>query len=1055
MSESTSLDVALRECLARTCAATDHELGQAWMPSHRQAEALCCRVSWASDVALEPFIAASEELRLDFSKGLPGCVWTSRRPVWVSDVQASELITRKEAAALVGLRSGAAAPVLAGGQPVAMLEFFTREPRQQCGETTRLLTGVAGHIGPIVQLKESQERLADSEARFRALAETAVDAIVSADRRGRTVYLNPQAQRMFGYAEREALGEPFTLLLPERHRAEQARLFERLARGDGSGFAGRTFELTGLRADGTEFPVELSLAAHGEVGGPAFVTGIIRDTTERRRAEEHLRQREAQLAEAQALARLGSWEWDLRSGEEQWSEEMYRIYGVAPQGPPPPRELIRYRDPHDTDALRTTWERAVKEARPFSLFHRIVRPDGRELTLHVRGKPTFDPDGNVAGIVGTTQDLTEQLQMEEKRRRAEERFRQAFENAPIGMVLARADGSISRVNGALCRMTGYRASELEGKQFRELAHPDDGEASERALTQLLRGERRAVHLEKRYNHASGGYIDARTSVSVVLDAEGEPSMVIAQIEDVTAAKRAQRAFEQTRERYQAILDSAPMAVTLKDRDGRYMLVNTMTARLAGMEPEEIIGRRTVELPSDGEEVELDVAADEDVLSRGEQVSFEHELDTPEGPRTLLTEKFPVRDGAGAIYAVAGVSVDISDRVRVERENRRLYSELQEARRLETVGGLAGGIAHDFNNLLAVIVNYAALAREEVPDASTVADELDEIRRAAERAADLTHKLLVFSRQEPLAPRVIDLNSVVAATDWLLRRTLGEDIELWVELVEDLWPVEGDAVQLEGILMNLAVNAAQAMPHGGTLSIRTDNVTLDGSEPPAARPGRYVRLSVSDTGSGMDEDVAARAFDPFFTTKPTGEGTGLGLATVQGVARQAGGTVELSSRPGGGTTVTVHLPASERELTPSPPDPAPEAARGDGQAILVVEDEASVRRMICRILTRAGYLVTEAAPMEALEACARPDKRVDLLLTDVVMPSISGGKLAVRARELCPDLRVLFMSGYVDEAKLESRTYELQPFLQKPFSPAELLHAIKRAIEQDAVAERSG
>jgi PAS domain S-box-containing protein len=1056
MSAAASLDAALRECLGRACDATAWELGQAWMPSRHEAETLRCRVSWASAASLGPFANASGTLKLDLRGGLPGRVWTSGSPVWIADIQASELVARRADAAAVGISSAAAVPVLAGEQPVAVLEFFTRERREHDEETIRLLTGVAGHIGPMVRLTEAQERLADSESRFRALAETAVDAIVSADRDGKIVYLNPGAQQMFGYGMREALGSPLTGLLAERDRAEHSRRFERLAMTGDAPIAGETIELTGRRADGSEFPIELSLGVHGEVGRAAFVTGIIRDTTERGHAEERLRRRETQLAEAQALAKLGSWEWDSHSGEEQWSDEVFRIYGLEP-GSRTPSLMDDCLDPAEVGSSAADWRREIEASRSFSGLLRRVRPTGEAVTLHVQGRPVLDADGKLLGAAGTAQDLTEQLQVEKGRQRAEQRLRQAFENAPIGMILARADGSLSRVNEAFCTMTGYPAESLEEKQFRDLSHPDDVERSERALGELLRGERKSIHLDTRYKHAAGGWIDTRTSVSVVVDAEQQPALLIAQIQDVTATKRAERALDESRERFEAILDNAPMAVHMKDLQGRYVLVNRMAASMAGLEQEELLGKTASELSLEKAVIEAHVDGDREVIASKAPVSIERELETRDGVMTLLTNKFPVLDSDGEVYAIAGVSVDISDRVRVEDENRRLESELQEARRLEAVGGLAGGIAHDFNNLLAVIVNYAVLAREEVPDASPGADELDEIRRAAERAADLTHKLLVFSRQEQVEPQVLDLNSIVIGAEWLLRRTLGEHIELWVEPAEDLWPVEGDAAQLEGILLNLAVNAGHAMPQGGTLSIRTENVAIDRAGPAAVPPGRYVRLSVSDTGSGMAEEVAARAFDPFFTTKPTGEGTGLGLATVHGVARQAGGTVELRSRPGGGTTVTTYLPASVRELMPEPEPPAPEApaVTGEGQAILVVEDEPSVRRMICRILARAGYSVREASPMEALEACARPDTPVDLLLTDVVMPRISGGKLAVRARELCPELKVLFMSGYVDEGKLESATYELVPLLQKPFAPAELLQSVESVLERQSARAGPG
>lgn len=1041
MRETGSFAVALTDCLARTCEATAWELGQVWIPSSQDAETLHSSVGWASDATLEPFLVTTGTPALE-NNCLPARAWAGCAPVWVTDIQSCEFFARRKAAAAVGLASAAAVPVLAAGEPVAVLEFFTRERREQEDETMRLLTDVACHIGPAVRLKTAEERLVDSESRFRTLAETAGDAIVSVDRSGRLIYLNPTAQKMFGYPGGEALGRPLTLLLAEPVPSPQGTGFEESATIHDARRLGEIVDLTGRRANGDEFPIELSLGAHGEGGTGLFLTAIIRDTSERTQLEDWLRLREAQLAEAQALAKLGSWDLDLRANEMQWSDEMFRILGLDAGGDPPSLELMAGR--LATAGEPPEWHQAIKEGRSFSGLHRVPGEDGQEVAIHLQGKPVFDARGQLVGAAGTAQDLTDHLSLEKRREGAEERFRQAFENAPIGMVLGSADGILSRVNEAFCTMTGYAPEALEGKHFRHITHPADVEQSEREMGQLLRGERRSVHSEKRYAHAEGGCIDTRTSISLVMDPEGQPLM-IAQIEDVTAAKRAKQALDETKERFQAILDNAPVAVTMKDLDGRFMLVSRMAAAMSGLKREEMLGKTVSELFPGQSAIDHVIATDREVIAAKAPKSAEFAFETPDGLTTLLMEAFPVWGSDGEISAVAAVSVDISERIRFENENRRLGSELEGARRLEALGGLAGGVAHDFNNLLAVILNYAVLAREEVADTSVIAEELDEIRNAAERAAELTRKLLAFSRQERLESRVLDLNSVVADSEWLLRRTLGEDIELWVELGDSLWPVEANATQLENVLLNLAVNAAHAMPQGGTLSIRTENVTLTGAGSPVTPPGRYVRLSVSDTGSGMTEEEAARAFEPFFTTKPTGEGTGLGLATVYGAVRQAGGTVDLRT-DGRGTRVTTYLPASDDEVTSSPP-PAPATRAGDGQDILVVEDEPSVRRMVHRILARAGYSVREASPMEALEACASPDTPVHLLLTDVVMPSISGSELAARARELCPDLRVLFMSGYLDEAKLASPIHEMGPLLGKPFSPEQLLHAIEGALER--------
>jgi PAS domain S-box-containing protein len=763
-----------------------------------------------------------------------------------------------------------------------------------------------------------------------------------------------------------------------------------------------------------------------------------------------LRESESRFAEAQALAHLGSWQWEVSSDELRWSDELFRIYGLAPQScAPNGKTIMKHQHPADRRLIPEARERAVVEGRPFSVLHRIVRPDGEVRTLHARVKPISDEAGKVVRVFGTTQDVTEERRAEEEHQQAEERFRVAFDDAPIGIALGRSDWRFTQVNQAFCGITGYEPEALVGKTFRDLSHPDDLEAGAGGTDELLRGERSSYRAERRFRHADGHWIHVRLSASFARDSRDRPFMFIAQIEDVTEQKRVETALSQSSERLQAILDNSPFAIHMKDVEGRYLLANKRAASLFESDEDSFIGKTDHELLPP-EVAERLVAADRRVLQSGSALAEEAEMITPSGPRTVFTQKFPLCEDDGRTYAVCGISLDITERVRMEEENRRLQAELYEAKRLETVGRLAGGIAHDFNNTLAVIVNYAALARNEVEEASLLAEELDEIRHAAERAADLTHQLLVFSRREHVHPRVTDLNAVLRETEWLLHRAIGEDVELVTELEEPLWSIEADASQLERVLLNLAVNARDAMPHGGTFLIRTDNVTLgaNGRRPAGTAPGRFVRIRVTDTGTGMSEEVAARALDPFFTTKPPGEGSGLGLATVHGVVRQASGAVELASRPGEGTTVTIYLPATELPAAPLEPLLQPRSVKGNGESILVVEDEASVQRMICRILSGAGYAVeSAAAPSYALEACARHDKRVELLLTDVVMPSMSGGELAEHALRLDPRLKVLFISGYPDDSKVRQGGDTTFSFLQKPFTPAELLSCVASALSQ--------
>ena len=397
--------------------------------------------------------------------------------------------------------------------------------------------------------------------------------------------------------------------------------------------------------------------------------------------------------------------------------------------------------------------------------------------------------------------------------------------------------------------------------------------------------------------------------------------------------------------------------------------------------------------------------------------------------------------------------DLSERRDAVHAQASLEGQLRQAQRLETVGQLAGGLAHDFNNLLAVILNYAEFVSEQLPEGE-MRQDVEEIQRAAKRGADLTRQLLIFARRELNRPEVLNVNDVITGVENVLRRTLGENVEFVKSLACDLPAVRADPGQLEQIFLNLAVNSRDAMPGGGRLLVETAVVDLDATYVEShhgAAVGRFVRLTVSDTGSGMTPEVAARAFEPFFTTKPTGHGTGLGLATVYGIVTQAGGSIRIYSEEGSGTLIAIHLPAVDENVTrrARPTEVAP--SKGAGETVLVVEDEAPVLLATIRSLSANGYTVlAESLPARAVALLADTDRRIDVLLTDIVMPQMSGIELADRARKLRPGLKVLFMSGYSSEMiSRQGRLIAGSCLLSKPFTGASLLNELRAVLASDS------
>jgi len=524
-------------------------------------------------------------------------------------------------------------------------------------------------------------------------------------------------------------------------------------------------------------------------------------------------------------------------------------------------------------------------------------------------------------------------------------------------------------------------------------------------------------------------------------------------EQISERKRAEAALLAERNLLRTLIDHLPDCIYVKDLQSRFVLANRALLDQLGLSStEQVLGKSDADFFRS--DMAAQFAADERAIIEAGVARLNHEeyvVNPHSGAsRWIVSSKVPVRDAPGQIVALVGMWHDIT-------EHKSLQAQLLQAQKMESVGRLAGGIAHDFNNLLTAIVGYTELALATLPPENLLHDDLQAILNATERATALTRQLLAFARKQVLAPQVFDLNTLILNLDKLLRRLIGEDVELVVQEAPGAALVKADPHQIEQVLLNLALNARDAMPDGGRLQIEIANVMWEQIEianvmweqaaheqPTQASQVAYVMLAVNDTGGGMPPEVQAHLFEPFFTTKEVGKGTGLGLATVYGIVQQHGGQIEVSSQVGHGTSVKVYLPRTSEAADFRRERAAARSLPGGSETILVVEDEQMVRRVATRVLLQLGYNVLEAAEgMEALRVAQRHGGTIDLLLSDMVMPQMNGNLLAERLRVLYPRLKVIFISGYSDTMIGQQRLLEWkEALLQKPFTPALLARTVR-------------
>ncbi len=674
---------------------------------------------------------------------------------------------------------------------------------------------------------------------------------------------------------------------------------------------------------------------------------------------------------------------------------------------------------------------------------RVRRTDTtRERIISYSGTRIPDPTGGPDLAVLTLRDVTDQRRAEADLRASEGLFRGAFEDTSVATVITDLDNRFVRVNAAFARLFGYSREEMLERSMADITHPGDLAESLARREALFRGESHFTQ-QKRYVHRDGHVLWCVTNVSLVRDDAGRPRLYVGQVQDITAQKQAETELRASEGRLRAFFDATTVAMVEVSPDARYLRANAAFYRMFGYSPEELPGLTVADVvyPEDRDAV----LAQYGRVGQGETTSYEADRRYRRKDGSSLWARVSVvaaRDEVGRPKLVTAVVVDMTERKKLEEQFR-------QAQKMEAVGRLAGGVAHDFNNLLTVINGYGQMLLDQLPSGDPARELVREMTGAGERAAGLTAQLLAFSRRTIVEPKVLDLNEVVSQSASLLRRLIGEDITLATALAPDLKRVKADPTQVEQVILNLAVNAKDAMPKGGKLTIETRRMRLREADKvayPDLSPGEYVQLAVSDTGTGMSDEVKTRLFEPFFTTKEPGKGTGLGLAVVHGAVKQSGGRVDVYSELGIGTTFKILLPAAVGATGPR--SQSVQIAPTGAETVLLVEDEPAVRKFGRLALETQGYTVLEAVGGEDALRVAGRSGPIHLLITDVVMPRMGGREVAEALRARHAGLKVLYVSGYTDDAVVRHGIVEAtDAFLQKPFTPLALARKVRAVLDQ--------
>ncbi|NOY23374.1 MAG: PAS domain S-box protein [Acidobacteria bacterium] len=902
-------------------------------------------------------------------------------------------------------------------------------------------------IGEDITARKKLEReLLQEKEYFRLTFEASPDAInINRLEDGLYVEINKGFTAITGFTREEIIGKTAAEIGIWADPADRERLMAELR---------ETGEVNNMeclfRMKGGGLVTGLMSVRMIDLNGVRHTLFITRDIETIKEAQRKLSESEAKYRTILEDMQESYYEVDLAGDLTFFNDSLCRLLGY------PREELMNmnnrsYMDGENAKKLYQAFNQVYRTGEPTTGFDwEIIRKDGARRTIEASVSLRKDTSGVSIGFQGLIRDITEEKLAEHMVRESEERFRGIYENVSIGLYRTTPNGRILMANPAMVRMLGYASFEELAERNLETDPIHDEKLSREKFKELLEKNGSVTGLESILKRKDGTTLWVRESARAVLDETGKILNFEGTIEDVTERKRAEKELIKNERFLDSVLESI--------QDGVSVLNTNLLIRHVNKTMKEWYKEN---LPLEGKKCyEAYHNSTTPCNSCPTLRCFESgktETDIVPGLPGSPVEwielfSYPIKDpDSDEVTGVVEFVRDITERKQAESERESLQEQLLQSQKIESVGRLAGGVAHDFNNMLGVILGRAEMMLAKMAPDDPNRAGMEAIMRAGTRSAALTRQLLAFARKQTIQPRVMNLNDEIEGTLKMLRRLIGENIDLAWQPATGLWTVEMDPVQVDQILANLCVNAKDAIPEAGEITIETENRPMDETYcamHPEAIPGTYVMLAVSDDGSGMDEETRSHIFDPFFTTKEVGKGTGLGLSTVYGIVKQNKGFINVYSEPGKGTTFRIYIPRHGGELSEEMETVVQDIPCGEGQKILLVEDEAVLLEMAKTMLEELGYEVyAESRPVDALSYLRENGCHMDLLMTDVVMPGMSGKELADEVNRMCEGVKVLYMSGYTANAIAHHGVLDKGvAFIQKPFPLNELAQKVKNVLD---------